>query len=49
MLQFVAEISEDSVAECEGWDESGNKIVHFLVVEKRLAERPEDPSLSVLG
>jgi hypothetical protein len=49
VLRFVAESSEDLVAECQGWNKLGGRIVRFLVVVKVLVERPEDGSSSVLG
>jgi hypothetical protein len=49
VIRFVAESSEDLVAECQGWNKLGGRIVRFLVVAKALVERPEDGSSSVSG
>ncbi len=40
VLRFVAENPGEFVIECGGWDEYGNQITRFLVVDKEWAVRP---------
>jgi len=39
VVGFVAENEREIVAECVGWDEQGNRIIRYLVVEKGLVDR----------
>jgi hypothetical protein len=42
VLRFVGENVQELVAECIGQDESGRRIIRFLVVEKLQVYRPEE-------